>query len=198
MAGPVDCRVNPTAVNALAISKPIEWFKKNLISRVPFPHAGYGRNVYPGFAQLTAFLSMNPERDKQAFANLHQHFADDEIDKTDTIRSVYNEYLAVNDLPADLYLETVEKVFQTYGQAVGRQQYCGRLVSPEAITRTALMTVEGERDDICSVGRTRAARTCAAACDRIVAYITFRPVLGITACSAAANGTSKFIRALAR
>jgi poly(3-hydroxybutyrate) depolymerase len=157
MAGPVDCRVNPTEVNKLATSKPIEWFEKNLISRVPVQHAGYMRRVYPGFVQLSAFLSMNPERHKKSFQDLYQHLVDGDVDKANMIRVFYDEYLAVNDLPAEFYLETVEKVFQTYDLAEGKLQYRGRTVKPAAIKRTALMTVEGERDDICAVGQTVAA-----------------------------------------
>ena len=158
MAGPVDCRVNPSGVNALATSKPIEWFRKNLISHVPFPHAGMMRRVYPGFLQLTAFLSMNPERHKEQFKKLYQHIVDGETDKADTIRNFYDEYLAVNDLPAEFYLETVERVFQTYDLPRGELTVHGRKVDPAAIRKTALITVEGERDDICSVGQTVAAQ----------------------------------------
>ena len=158
MAGPVDCRVNPTGVNVLATSKPIEWFRKNLISHVPFPHAGMMRRVYPGFLQLTAFMSMNPERHKEQFKKLYKHIVDGETDKADTIRNFYDEYLAVNDLPAEFYLETVEKVFQTYDLPRGELTVHGRKVNPAAIRKTALMTVEGERDDICSVGQTVAAQ----------------------------------------
>lgn len=157
MAGPVDCRVNPTGVNTLATSKPIAWFEKNLISHVPLPHAGHMRRVYPGFVQLSAFMSMNPERHKKAFQDLYQHLVDGDIEKANLIRAFYEEYLAVNDLPAEFYLETVEKVFQTYDLAKGTLTYQGRTVNPAAIRRTALMTVEGERDDICSVGQTVAA-----------------------------------------
>lgn len=158
MAGPVDCRVNPTAVNELANSKPIAWFEKNLISRVPLPHAGFMRRVYPGFVQLSAFLSMNPDRHKQAFVDLYRHLADGEQEKAQGIKTFYDEYLAVNDLPAEFYLETIVKVFQTYDLARGELMYRGRLVDTKAIRRTALMTVEGERDDICSVGQTVAAQ----------------------------------------
>jgi len=158
MAGPVDCRVNPTAVNTLATSKPIEWFEKNLISHVPLPHAGYMRRVYPGFVQLSAFLSMNLDRHKKSFRDMYQHLVDGDVDKANVIRVFYDEYLAVNDLPAEFYLETVEKVFQTYDLALGKLSYRGRIVNPAAIRRTALMTVEGERDDICSVGQTVAAQ----------------------------------------
>jgi poly(3-hydroxybutyrate) depolymerase len=158
MAGPVDCRVNPTEVNKLATSKPIEWFEKNLISHVPLPHAGYMRRVYPGFLQLSAFLSMNLERHKKSFQDLYQHLVDGDVEKADIIRVFYEEYLAVNDLPAEFYLETVEKVFQTYDLPRGVLTYRGRTVNPAAIRRTALLTVEGERDDICSVGQTVAAQ----------------------------------------
>ena len=157
MAGPVDCRVNPTAVNELATSKPIEWFEKNLISHVPPPHAGYMRRVYPGFVQLSAFLSMNLERHKKSFLDLYQHLVEGDMDKANAIRLFYEEYFAVNDLPAEFYLETVEKVFQTYDLARGELMYRGRKVKPAAIRRTALMTVEGERDDICAIGQTVAA-----------------------------------------
>lgn len=158
MAGPVDCRVNPTGVNTLATSKPIEWFEQNLISHVPLPHAGYMRRVYPGFVQLSAFLSMNLERHKQQFRNLYQHLLQGEEEQANVIRLFYDEYLAVNDLPAEFYLETVEKVFQTYDLARGELMYRGRKVDCAAIRRTALLTVEGERDDICSVGQTVAAQ----------------------------------------
>ncbi|CAM8651375.1 DepA Poly-beta-hydroxyalkanoate depolymerase [Comamonadaceae bacterium] len=158
MAGPVDCRVNPTEVNKLAVSKPIDWFEKNLISHVPLPHKGFMRRVYPGFVQLSAFMSMNPERHKQSFRDLYQHLVNGDVDKANVIRVFYDEYLAVNDLPAEFYLETVEKVFQTYDLPLGKLSYRGRLVNPAAIRRTALMTVEGERDDICAVGQTVAAQ----------------------------------------
>ena len=158
MAGPVDCRVNPTAVNALATSKPIEWFEKNLISHVPLPHAGFMRRVYPGFVQLSAFMAMNLERHKQAFIDLHRHLVEGDMEKAQATRNFYDEYLAVNDLPAEFYLETIRKVFQTYDLARGTLQYRGRTVNTRAIRRTALLTVEGERDDICAVGQTVAAQ----------------------------------------
>jgi poly(3-hydroxybutyrate) depolymerase len=158
MAGPVDCRVNPTAVNELANSKPIDWFEKNLISRVPLPHAGFMRRVYPGFVQLSAFMSMNPERHKQAFVDLYRHLVGGEHDRAHGIKTFYDEYLAVNDLPAEFYLETIVKVFQTYDLAKGELMYRGRRVDTKAIRRTALMTIEGERDDICAVGQTVAAQ----------------------------------------
>ena len=158
MAGPVDCRVNPTEVNKLATSQPIDWFENHLISPVPLPHAGFMRRVYPGFVQLSAFVSMNPERHQQSFVHLYEHLEHGRLEEAATIQNFYEEYLAVNDLPAEFYLETVEKVFQTYDLPRGVLTYRGRTVNPAAIRRTALMTVEGERDDICSVGQTVAAQ----------------------------------------
>jgi len=157
MAGPVDCRVNPTGVNGLATSKPMDWFERTLISHVPPPHAGHMRRVYPGFVQLTAFMSMNLERHLQQFRNLYQHLVQGDLEKAEAIRLFYDEYLAVNDLPAEFYLETVEKVFQTFDLARGALRWRGRPVRTNAIRRTWLLTVEGERDDICAVGQTVAA-----------------------------------------
>ena len=147
-----------TEVNRLAVSKPITWFEQNLISHVPLPHTGFMRRVYPGFVQLSAFMSMNPERHKQSFVHLYEHLEHGRLEEAATIQNFYEEYLAVNDLPAEFYLETVEKVFQTYDLPRGVLTYQGRTVNPAAIRRTALMTVEGERDDICSVGQTVAAQ----------------------------------------
>jgi poly(3-hydroxybutyrate) depolymerase len=158
MAGPVDCRINPTGVNELANSKPIEWFEKTLISHVPWPHKGMMRRVYPGFVQLTAFLSMNLDRHKKSFEDLYRHVKDGEFDKAQVIRTFYDEYLAVNDLPAPFYLETIAKVFQTYDLPRGVLTFKGRTVNLKAIRKTALLTVEGERDDICAVGQTVAAQ----------------------------------------
>jgi len=158
MAGPVDCRINPTAVNKLATDRPIGWFERNLISRVPWPHAGVMRRVYPGFLQLSAFMSMNPDRHKEQFKKLYHHLVEGDLEQAATIRNFYEEYLAVNDLPAEFYLETVERVFQTYDLPRGALTVGERKVTPAAIRRTALMTVEGERDDICAVGQTVAAQ----------------------------------------
>ena len=158
MAGPVDCRVNPTRVNRLAESKPLGWFERNLISRVPQVHPGFLRRVYPGFLQLAAFMSMNLERHHQSLQLLSEHLAQGRLEQARPIQDFYDEYLAVNDLPAEFYLETVEKVFQNHELALGKLTWGRRKVDPAAIRRTALMTVEGERDDICSVGQTVAAQ----------------------------------------
>ena len=158
MAGPIDCRINPTGVNTLATSKPIEWFEKNLISSVPWRHRGMGRRVYPGFLQLTAFMSMNKERHVNAFKDFYKNLVDGEHEKAQVTRVFYEEYMAVADLSADFYLETVRLVFQEYALPRGELKFRGRTVNPAAIRRTALLTVEGERDDICAVGQTLAAQ----------------------------------------
>ena len=161
MAGPIDCRISPTAVNKLANERPIEWFEQNLISTVPWRHGGGGRRVYPGFVQLSAFMSMNKERHVSAFKDYYQHLVDDEFDKAEVTRTFYEEYMAVADLAADFYLETVSVVFQQYALPRGELRFRGRRVDPAAIRRTALLTVEGERDVICAIGQTLAAQDLA-------------------------------------
>ncbi len=157
MAGPIDTRINPTAVNDLATTRPIEWFEQNVISTVPWRFPGAGRRVYPGFMQLTAFLSMNMPRHIKSHFELYQNLADGNLEEAATTREFYDEYFAVLDLTAEFYLETVEKVFQTQDLARGVLQIHGRTVDPSAIRKTMLLTVEGERDDICSIGQTMAA-----------------------------------------
>jgi poly(3-hydroxybutyrate) depolymerase len=161
MAGPIDCRISPTEVNKLATTKPIAWFEKNLISHVPWRHGGGGRRVYPGFVQLSAFMSMNKDRHVNAFKEYYQHLVADEFDKAEVTRTFYEEYMAVADLSADFYLETVERVFQTYDLPRGELMFRDRKVDPAAIRRTALVTIEGERDDICAIGQTLAAQDLA-------------------------------------
>ena len=157
MAGPVDTRINPTKVNELATGKPIDWFRNNLISAVPARYAGAGRHVYPGFLQLSAFMSMNLPRHIRAHMDLFGHILKGEDSKAEANRKFYDEYFSVADLPAEFYLETVQKVFQEHHLPRGVFEYRGRKVDPGAIRRTALLTVEGERDDICSLGQTLAA-----------------------------------------
>ncbi|MFG1477171.1 polyhydroxyalkanoate depolymerase [Xanthobacter sp. V4C-4] len=158
MAGPIDCRINPTAVNQLAVTKPISWFERNLISRVPKGFAGSGRRVYPGFMQLTAFVSMNVGRHMKAHFDLYNNLAEGDEEKAEATKSFYDEYFAVLDLDADFYIETVRYVFQEYRLPKGELTYRGRPLDFGAIRRTALLTVEGERDDICSLGQTVAAQ----------------------------------------
>ncbi len=157
MAGPVDPRESPTAVNRLAMSKPLSWFARNVISHVPMRHRGRGRAVYPGFLQLTAFMAMNIERHRDAHRRLYAHLKKGETAEAEKIKVFYDEYLAVLDLTAEFYLETIDQVFQRATLATGDFTYRGRRVDPGAIRRTALLTVEGGRDDICALGQTAAA-----------------------------------------
>ena len=157
MGGPIDTRINSTAVNKLAMERGIDWFRRNVITKVPFPHPGVMRDVYPGFLQVNAFLQMNMERHIKAHLDLHRHLSKGETAEAEAIKTFYDEYFAVLDLTAEFYLETIDKVFQRALLPQGLLTYKGRPVRPEAITRTALLTVEGERDDICSLGQTVAA-----------------------------------------
>src|SRR6266566_5018286 len=157
MAGPIDTRVNPTKVNALANSRPIEWFEQNLIATVPLRYVGAFRRVYPGFVQLAAFMSMNVERHLKAHRELYDHLAKGEHEKAQVTKAFYDEYFAVLDLTAEFYLETVRLVFQECALPAGKLEWQGQRVEPRAIKRTMLLTVEGERDDICAVGQTAAA-----------------------------------------
>ncbi|MBV9510426.1 MAG: polyhydroxyalkanoate depolymerase [Caulobacteraceae bacterium] len=159
MAGPVDTRINPTIVNDLAVSRPIEWFEDNVISSVPARFPGAGRRVYPGFVQLTAFVLMNLDRHFGAHVDMYSHLAAGRTLEANTAKKFYDEYFAVLDLTAEFYLETVSRVFQQHLLPKGELVWRNRRVDPAAIRKTALFTVEGERDDICSVGQTMAAQT---------------------------------------
>lgn len=157
MAGPIDTRINPTSVNELATTHSIQWFEKNLISCVPSGFPGAGRKVYPGFVQLNAFMAMNPKRHIDTHIDLFGALARGDNDKAEFTKNFYDEYFAVLDLTAEFYLETVSMVFQEHLLPKGELKWHGELVEPAAIRKTALLTVEGERDDICSVGQTMAA-----------------------------------------
>ena len=158
MAGPIDARVSPTKVNALASSKPMEWFERNLIDRVPLRYAGGMRRVYPGFVQLTAFMSMNIERHLKAHRHLYEAVAKNDRETAEATRAFYDEYFAVLDLSAEYYLQTVQTIFQDHTMARGVYEYRGRRIEPGAIHRTSLLTIEGEKDDICGLGQTLAAQ----------------------------------------
>lgn len=157
MAGPIDTRANPTRVNELANSKPVSWFERNLIARVPFRFDGAFRRVYPGFVQLAAFMSMNIDRHMKAHRDLYEQIRSGEIEKARATKDFYDEYFAVLDLTAEFYLETVRYVFQEHRLPAGTLTWNGEPVEPRAIRRTSLLTVEGEKDDICAVGQTVAA-----------------------------------------
>ncbi len=157
MAGPIDTRISPTVVNELATDKPISWFEKNVIGTVPGKFAGAGRRVYPGFLQISAFMSMNIDNHFSSFLDFFNNTVQKNEAEVSFTRTFYEEYFAMMDLSADFYLETVQKVFQEHQLPRGVWEFKGRRVDPSAIRRTALMTVEGQRDDICSLGQTMAA-----------------------------------------
>ncbi len=157
MGGPIDTRRNPTEVNKLAQSRDIGWFERNVITRVPLPHAGAMREVYPGFIQLSGFMTMNLDRHVEAHWGLYQHLIEGDCDSVQQHRKFYEEYLAVMDLPAEFYLQTVETVFQKHLLPDGKLEHRGEKVDCSLIEHTTLMTVEGEKDDICGLGQTEAA-----------------------------------------
>jgi poly(3-hydroxybutyrate) depolymerase len=159
MGGPIDTRINPTKVNEMAASKPISWFENTVVQNVPFIHPGRGRRVYPGFLQLQGFMSMNPERHVGEHLALFHNMVRGDGDSAEQHRQFYDEYLAVMDLPAEYYLETVRTVFQEHLLPRGMMQSRGRKVDPGLIRHSALMTIEGEKDDITGVGQTEAAQT---------------------------------------
>jgi polyhydroxyalkanoate depolymerase len=156
MAGPIDTRVNPTAVSEFAVEHPLEWFRAHLVTAAPFGSAGASRHVYPGFLQIGAFMSMNLERHMSQHGDLFRALARGEVERADPIRAFYDEYYAVSDLTAELFLETVDRVFQRHLLPKGELDWRGRRVDPGRIDRTPVMTIEGERDDICSPGQTAA------------------------------------------
>ncbi len=156
MGGPIDTRINSNAVNKLAEDRGIDWFRSNVITKVPFPHPGFMRDVYPGFLQLHGFMTMNLDRHLKAHHDLFLHLVKGDGDLAQKHREFYDEYLAVMDLAAEFYLQTVETVFIRHALPKGEMTHRGRRVDPSAIRRVALMTVEGENDDISAVGQTEA------------------------------------------
>nr|WP_082529444.1 polyhydroxyalkanoate depolymerase [Aurantimonas sp. Leaf443] len=166
MGGPIDTRINPTAVNKLAEEKGIDWFRQNVVMPVPFPQPGFMRMVYPGFLQLSGFMSMNLDRHMIAQKDFFWHLVKNDGDLSDKHREFYDEYNAVMDLTAEFYLQTVEEVFIKHSLPKGEITHRGKRVDTTKIVRTALLTVEGENDDISGVGQTRAAHTlCASLSD---------------------------------
>ena len=157
MGGPIDTRVNPTAVNRLAEQRGTNWFRRHVITKVPFPHPGFLRDVYPGFLQLHGFVTMNLDRHIEAHRKLFLHLVKGDGDSAQKHREFYDEYLAVMDLCAEYYLQTVETVFVRHALPKGQMKHRGMPIDPAKIRRVALMTVEGEYDDISGVGQTQAA-----------------------------------------
>jgi poly(3-hydroxybutyrate) depolymerase len=161
MGGPIDTRVNPTVVNTLAERRGTEWFRTHVITKVPFPNPGFMRDVYPGFLQLNGFVSMNLDRHIEAHKQLFMELVRSDGDSAQKHKEFYDEYLAVMDLAAEYYLQTVETVFVRHDLPEGRMTHRGRPVDPGQIKHVGLLTVEGEHDDISGVGQTEAAhRLC--------------------------------------
>jgi polyhydroxyalkanoate depolymerase len=167
IAGPVDVDLSPTKVNELARTAPDGWFRDTVVTPVPPPHAGAGRLVYPGFLQLTGFVAMNPRRHLDAHVGLLEAMVAGDRLRARATREFYDEYLAVADLPAEVYLDTIELIFRRNLLARGELTHRGRPVRPERITRTGLLTIEGENDDICGPGQTMAAHEL---CTRIPGF----------------------------
>lgn len=157
MGGPIDARRSPTAVNNLAMQKPYSWFERHVIHRVPSKYPGYMRRVYPGFLQHMGFVAMNPSRHMDAHWDYFGHLLQGDDDSAEKHREFYDEYNAVLDMPAEYYLDTIKTVFQDFALPKGRMFVRDELVRPQAIRRTALLTIEGELDDISGNGQTEAA-----------------------------------------
>ena len=157
MGGPIDPRKSPTAVNDLATEKPFSWFENTVIYAVPANYPGYGRKVYPGFLQHAGFIAMNPGRHAKSHREFYQHLVTGDDEPAESHRQFYNEYNAVLDMPAEYYLDTIKTVFQDFSLPMGTWEVGGQLVRPQDITTVALLTVEGELDDISGAGQTQAA-----------------------------------------
>jgi len=158
MAGPIDVRENPTAVNRFAEGRTVDWFQRNVITQVPWPYPGVMRMVYPGFLQLSGFMGMNFDRHVTAHRDLFHNLIKGDGDSADKHREFYDEFLAVMDLTAEYYLQTIETVFLEHRLPKGQMVHRNRLVDPSKIQKVALMTVEGEMDDISGIGQTFAAQ----------------------------------------
>ncbi|ACY14947.1 polyhydroxyalkanoate depolymerase [Haliangium ochraceum] len=157
MGSPIDPRRSPTVPNNLATTRPLRWFERNVITRVPPPHPGFMRRVYPGFLQLTGFMTMNLDRHFDAQVKLFNNLVEGDGESAEAHRRFYDEYLSVMDLTAEFYLETIRVIFQEHALPRGEMKFRDELVDPSAIEKTALMTVEGEKDDISGIGQTQAA-----------------------------------------
>jgi poly(3-hydroxybutyrate) depolymerase len=157
MGGPIDTRRSPTEVNKLAEKRGVEWFRRNCLHTVPFPYPGFGREVYPGFLQLSGFMAMNLGRHVNAHLDMFNNLVAGDGDSAEKHREFYDEYLAVMDLAAEYYMQTVETVFVRHALPKGEMRHRGQLVELAAIRNCGLLTVEGEKDDISGVGQTYAA-----------------------------------------
>jgi len=157
MGGPVDTRASPTSVNDVAMEKPLSWFRNHVIATVPFNYPGAGRQVYPGFLQLAGFISMNLQSHMTSHYEMFKHLTMGDQESADATKNFYNEYLSVSDMTAEFYLQTIEHVFQKHSLPKGEFVHHGEPIHPDAIRDTALLAIEGERDDISGIGQTRAA-----------------------------------------
>ncbi|MFA9200036.1 MAG: polyhydroxyalkanoate depolymerase [Cypionkella sp.] len=157
MGGPIDTRCSPTTVNDLAMERPLAWFRHNVIATVPLHYPGAGRRVYPGFLQLAGFMSMNLEGHLMSHYEMFKHLTVGDNESADATKAFYDEYRSVCDMTAEFYLQTVEEVFQKHSLPNGTYVHRGEPVDLGAIRDTALLAVEGERDDISGIGQTRAA-----------------------------------------
>jgi len=157
MGGPIDPRLSPTSVNNLATTQPLSWFTSNVIHTVPANYPGHGREVYPGFLQHAGFIAMNPNRHLNSHWDFYQDLLRGDMEDAESHREFYDEYNAVLDMPAEFYLDTIEKVFQKFLLPRGLWDVAGERVTPSAIKTSALLTIEGELDDIAGLGQTQAA-----------------------------------------
>ena len=161
MGGPIDTREAPTAVNTVATQRPLAWFEQNVIATVPFFYPGAGRKVYPGFLQLAGFMAMNLGNHLMSHYRMFQHLVDGDGESAESTKGFYEEYRSVCDMTEEFYIQTIEDVFQKHKLPKGQFTHRGRKVDPAAITDTALLAIEGERDDISGIGQTKAALTIA-------------------------------------
>ncbi|MPZ39645.1 MAG: polyhydroxyalkanoate depolymerase [Rhizobiales bacterium] len=178
MGGPIDTRINPTEVNLLAGRRGIDWFRRNVITKVPFPNPGFMRDVYPGFLQLFGFVSMNLDRHMEAHRNLYLNLVKGDGDSAQRHREFYDEYLAVMDLCAEYYLQTCDTVFIRHSLPKGEMTHRGVPIDPSKINRVALMTIEGQNDDISGVGQTEAAHKLCTSIPQDRKYHYLQPDVG--------------------
>lgn len=178
MGSPIDTRKSPTVPNDLAKNRPYEWFERNVIYTVPMNYKGAFRRVYPGFLQLTGFITMNTENHVNAHKDYFNHLIEGDCDSAQKHRDFYNEYLAVLDLTQEFYLQTISEVFQKHSLAKGEAYHHDRLVKPASITKVALMTVEGEKDDISGIGQTQAAHDLCVNIPEDMKYDYIQPGVG--------------------
>lgn len=157
MGGPIDARINPGVVNNFALEHNVKWFERNIIATIPSYYPGAGRHVCPGFIMLNGFMALNIERHQDASFNLFKHLVQGDLEPIETHKAFYDEYRSVMDVPAEYYIQSITRVFQTFDLPLGRMTFRGHPIKPEFITKTALLTIEGEKDDISCPGQTYAA-----------------------------------------